>query len=332
MPNIWEQSAAQTAESIIGTGLGLVLEGHNDRRQIRQQQKLTDMQLAATKNLNQFNYDQQLKMWHETNYGAQRKELEAAGLNPGLLYGMSGGGGTTTGSGGGSVSGGIAPSGGGEVATGVGMALQLGILKAQKENIESSTNKNNVEAAKTAGVDTTKTQTEIESLTAGIENTKAQAAYTQVQQTLAEIQADIQGSEINDMKAIIRYGMQKLYAEMQSADITANVDKQTQMTKIKTAQTQLLSIGIQNALTKAQTDLTTEQINKVKSDIDLNKQQLSNWIQDNEIKWRYLSNDEKRVEIQKMAQSLSSDWQVADRFVDVLENVLDGILRGKKTP
>ena len=35
------------------------------------------------------------EMWDYTNYENQKKHLEAAGLNPALLYGMSGGGGAT---------------------------------------------------------------------------------------------------------------------------------------------------------------------------------------------------------------------------------------------
>ena len=38
-------------------------------------------------------------MWKDTNYSAQMEELKKAGLNPGLLYGMSGGGATTIGTG-----------------------------------------------------------------------------------------------------------------------------------------------------------------------------------------------------------------------------------------
>ena len=40
--------------------------------------------------------DQQLAMWNATNYGAQTAHLQAAGLNPALMYGAGGGGGSTT--------------------------------------------------------------------------------------------------------------------------------------------------------------------------------------------------------------------------------------------
>jgi hypothetical protein len=54
----------------------------------------------------------QQDMWDYTNYGNQIKHMEKAGLNPALMYGMSGGGGTTAGSqGGGSAQGGSAVGG-----------------------------------------------------------------------------------------------------------------------------------------------------------------------------------------------------------------------------
>lgn len=50
--------------------------------------------------MNQMNahYNQKLtkELWDYTNYENQRKHLEAAGLNPALLYGQGGGGGATT--------------------------------------------------------------------------------------------------------------------------------------------------------------------------------------------------------------------------------------------
>ena len=37
------QAASQAASGLIGTGMGLLLEGHNDRRQLRQQEKLQNL-------------------------------------------------------------------------------------------------------------------------------------------------------------------------------------------------------------------------------------------------------------------------------------------------
>ena len=83
-------------------------------------------------------------------------QLKAAGLNPALMYGSAGVGGSTQGGAGmaggaGAGSGSIggtpsAPDTG--VTAGIGMGLQLGLLDAQKKNIEADTDKKRAEAGK----------------------------------------------------------------------------------------------------------------------------------------------------------------------------------------
>lgn len=146
------------ANTVLGGGLGLILGEYNDRRQIKQQQKLTDMQIAGQKQMADYSQAQQFDMWNKTNYAAQVEHMKKAGLNPGLMYGMGGGGGATTGSASGSVSGGSAPTGGGEV----GMGMQMALLQAQKENIEADTaNKKAGAAATTEATIGTKFQNEL---------------------------------------------------------------------------------------------------------------------------------------------------------------------------
>lgn len=133
-----------------GGALGLVLGEYNDRRQIEQQQKLQDMQIKGQKEMSDYSQKQQYDMWNKTNFDAQVGQMKKAGLNPGLMYGMGGSGGTTTGSAGGSVGGGNAPSGGQEV----GMGMQMAMMGAQVRLTEAQAKKAEVEAAKAAGVDT----------------------------------------------------------------------------------------------------------------------------------------------------------------------------------
>lgn len=134
-----ESIGESAVTGLIGGGLGLLLGGMNDRRQIKQQEKLTEMQVGAQKELTEFNREQQLKMWNDTNYGAQMNHLDKAGLNPGLLYGGGGGGGATAQVSAGSAGGGQAQQNPGEIMQSMGMAIQLELLKAQKENIEADT-------------------------------------------------------------------------------------------------------------------------------------------------------------------------------------------------
>ena len=89
------QAASQAASGLIGTGMGLLLEGHNDRRQLRQQEKLQNLEIKGSKELTDYNAAKQLEMWKATNYPAQVEQMKLAGLNPALAYGMGGAGGVT---------------------------------------------------------------------------------------------------------------------------------------------------------------------------------------------------------------------------------------------
>ena len=101
---------------------------------------------------------QQLDMWNKTNYSAQRQQMESAGLNPALMYGMGGGGGATTGSAG-------APSVQQPTIENIdvraGEMAQLALMNAQRKNIEADTKAKEAQAietearaSKTVGVDT----------------------------------------------------------------------------------------------------------------------------------------------------------------------------------
>lgn len=139
-------------DSAIGAGMGMILGGYNDRRQIKQQQKLQDMQIRGNKEMADYNKGLALDMWNDTNAEAQRKHYEDAGLNVGLMYGGSGAGGATSNAGaGGSVSGAMAATGGGKETMDGMMAM---MQQAQMGLIEAQTEKTKAEATKIAGADT----------------------------------------------------------------------------------------------------------------------------------------------------------------------------------
>ena len=114
----------QAAQSAIGAGFGLLLQKGQDRRQIKQQEKLQALEIAGQKQLTDYNQEKALEMWEKTGYGAQKEQMKGAGLNPGLMYGMSGGGGQTAQVAPGNVSGGNASGQSGEA---MGMALMVAI-------------------------------------------------------------------------------------------------------------------------------------------------------------------------------------------------------------
>lgn len=137
------QLGMQTASQAIGAGMGMILGEYNDKRQLRQQERLQKLQIEGQKEMSDYNLKRQMNMWEMTNYKAQVEQLKKAGLNPALMYGMSGGGGTTANASPGNVSGASAPQGGGEIQQMIGMGLQnaaqLRLINAQAENIEADT-------------------------------------------------------------------------------------------------------------------------------------------------------------------------------------------------
>ncbi len=89
---------------VIGGLLGMIGGHQNERRHYGSERKLMDLQFKNQKALNQQGSDLQMDMWNKTNYKAQVDHMLEAGLNPALMYGSAGQGGTTGSQGGGAAS------------------------------------------------------------------------------------------------------------------------------------------------------------------------------------------------------------------------------------
>lgn len=170
---------------LISGALGMIGGAISDRRNYRNQKKLMGLQNEYNLNMlaKQQDYAKEMAginqgyamdmanwshnankdMWDYTNYENQVAHLKAAGLNPALLYGQGGGGGATA-AGGNAIAGSGQPAGGAntsapqairsQIIEGAGMGIQLGLMNAQKRNLEADAAKKEAEATKTAGVDT----------------------------------------------------------------------------------------------------------------------------------------------------------------------------------
>jgi hypothetical protein len=132
----WSGAGSAAVTGVLGM-LGGVGQGN---RGYHRNKKLMGFQRNHQMQLNRQGADIQYDMWRKTNMPAQVKMMEDAGLNPALMYGMGGAGGSTTGSqGGGSASGGNAPA---ETV----MDLQNALVGAEIAKKESETNLNNARA------------------------------------------------------------------------------------------------------------------------------------------------------------------------------------------
>lgn len=138
-----------TQGQLLGVGLGSAAGLIGNAMQGQQQQNMMNLQLQNQMQLNQQGAQIARDNWDYTNYENQRKHMEKAGLNVGLMYGNSGGAGGTLSSGsGGSAASGNAPQ------NVMGMALQGAQIASQIELNKAQARNLNVDADKKAGVDT----------------------------------------------------------------------------------------------------------------------------------------------------------------------------------
>lgn len=143
--------------SIIGAGIGLIggLLGQHSQEEANKEAQQT--QFEQSKQLANISEQEQMKLWTDTNYPAQVKMMQAAGLNPALMYKGSGPGGSTG-------SGAVpiptmapvvdktkAMASATELAE---TAANVALMQSQAKKNDADANLSNVQAAKAAGVDT----------------------------------------------------------------------------------------------------------------------------------------------------------------------------------
>lgn len=252
----WGQALAGVAGGITGQ----IFAKKNDKRQIKQAKKLMALETQNNKELAQFNQGLAMDMWNKTNYGAQRKHLEDAGLNVGLMYGSAGQGGSTAGAGrADGVSAGQAPAGGGEYIAGMGLALQSAMQQAQIENIKANTEKTKVDTAKTAGVDTTEAETRIAKMAQDTANAALQASLMEYDKQLKQIEVEVQQATKEERKESpevtnnqIKQATLKMIEETKKAEAEGKIAQGTADTVIQQTKTAAVEQSLRMELTRHQ--------------------------------------------------------------------------------
>lgn len=266
--------------AVAGMGLSMLddaLFGNKRRKQqLEQQQKLTDMQVAGNKELMDLGHKQQMQMWEDTNYAAQREQLRKAGLNPAMIYGGGGEGGTTGAGAVGSASAGTAE---GEVSRKMAdtqqqaMGLQLRKEKAEIKVMEAQAENLKAEAKKKGGVDTEKTEWEITNLQEAnrkmseeIEAVRQETKNKQVvrasyllENSLKEMQNKIVAETMEQSIWSIKNNALKAGVELDNLLTDREIKNSTKEAIIETVKTNAKHAIAQMLLTEAKTELTEEQ-------------------------------------------------------------------------
>lgn len=268
------QAATNATNGAIGGIMGQLFANANDKRQLRQQEKLQALQISGNKEMTDYEFMKQMEMWKATNYPGQMEMLKAAGLNPSLLYGKGGGGGVTTGSGHGNVTGATAASNASEAMAGMGMMMQNSRTAAEIELIKAQTEKAKAETTKTATVDTELTKTQTASLTQGIENQKSVKVLTDAQAALTQLETKWQESSWKTREKILVVESQKMVEEFDALARNNMIESTVATERIEMVQNQAIQIMLQNEAIRTGIQLDQARIIEIAQSIRTQVKQL----------------------------------------------------------
>ena len=231
----------ETAFGLVTGGIGQAI---GQRRQFNNEKKLMGLQAKYNKEAAAYSQELQKEMWDYTNYENQVKHLKAAGLNPALLYGMSGGGGSTAGS---AQAAGVSNPG----TTAVAMGLEAAQLFSNIRLNNAMAEKNEAEADKTKGVDT--------------DLARAQENLTNFNAKLSELKGYLTQEDIDNAKL---YG-DKLVQEVRLLENQADISDETMQNEIEMSAQKLLNMQWEGFLKQMQGELTSEEVKIAKEKIEM---------------------------------------------------------------
>lgn len=293
-------------------GMGILEGAWNDQRQRRQNEQLGIQQMRFDKAMTDYSYQKQLEMWKKTGYVGQKEQMIKAGLNPAMMYGMGGGGGTTTGSGAEAVHAPTGPVGGGEIQAGKAMGLQLGLIEAQKKVLETQADKNQAEADKTRGVDTEAQVATIDNLKQGLDNARSQNDLLRIDLALKRLEQYKGNESIDDQIREIEYNARTAVEHFRSAAAEAKMNEATIQDRINLIKNEAIGAAIRNTLTTAQIGKTQAEINKIATEIQ------QKWIEITQ-KGISLTQEQQKINIEKFKAEIQATypdiWKVGGKVL-----------------
>lgn len=263
------------ALDILGGAItGGLMTQFNNANQLDLQGKMLQQQDDYNAIQGKRNIDNQMDLWHKTNYSAQVEELNKAGLNPALMYKQGGAGGTTAANTVNNTS--ASASRPMEIQQMIGLSLQNSLQKAQIENIEADTKGKEID-------NTNKNKDGV-----GFNNIKADTAVKEQDAAIKKVQATIANATIEESISMITTAAQKLHNEWEIAVTNNWVSQNTATLKVKQAEAELIKTGLENLM--------------IKSNINLNKAKIIEISEGIKQKWVSLSLDERNTIVNELNQ------------------------------
>lgn len=281
-----QAAGAQAAGGIVSETLGLATQGLKNKQQLKQARRLQDLGLEAEATRMQRNEAMAMRMFENTGYGAQMEQMKRAGLNPALLYGMSAGSGGATAQG---------PSGGSAGQAGVaqasrgseGMGLmigQMGLMQAQKENIEADT-----------------------------ELKKTQAGETDTRAALGDLELKFRVDSYEDNLDIIRATFSNLQEDANRKNRENRIGDKTEGEQTFKIKEEALGAFLENELIRAQTGKTQQEVEQSKAEV-------KKWAAEIAQQWFNLDRQERELKLKRWEAEIRANFPSISQSIGKMIN------------
>lgn len=264
------------AGAIAGGILGLFSGGDSNKKDKKLMQQAWEyekegmgLQYQYNNQMAEANQERNKELWDYTNFEAQRKHLEQAGLSVGLMYGN--GGAMNASTSGGQGSGVQKPGNPTETAIqSKALGIQLQQMQSQTALNAASAAKQMAEAEKIKGVDTDAVKASINNIIAQTNNEEAKNGLIYAQKRATEIEADLNNANIEEIGWNIKNiekNLNMIDENITAAKINNEVAEATKANQIEMAQLNVLNAMKDAILKESQSKLTEEQAKAIVAQI-----------------------------------------------------------------
>ena len=262
-----------------GAAMGALAAQGAQSQSWENQVKLMDIQAMLNQKNAKYSTGQAKDLWNYTNFENQMKHIKNAGLSPGLIYGMGGAGGTTSGAG--QASGVGLPQ---DQSVGMGLraqeiGLQMANAASQIKLNESQAKKNEAEANKIAGVDTELQQATMDNIIAQTSNEKIKKGLIYADTRFKDAMEEFTRGKVDEVSWNVKNLMKSLEMadrNIQATDLDNELKSRTMESNVKQAEETLKNTMAdtlvkfsQGKLNKVQADAIAEQVKQGWSNIGI---------------------------------------------------------------
>ena len=312
-----------TIMGIGGAAMGAINANTASKQSWENQVRLMDIQAQLNRQNAKFSTGQAKDIWNYTNFENQMKHIKAAGLSPGLIYGMGGAGGSSQGAG---------------TANGVGLPQDQSVgmgLRAQEIGInmanamsqiklnESQANKNEAEANKISGVDTEAQKATIDNLIAQTSNEKIKRGLILGQIRVQDAEEELKRAGVDWTKGktdetkwnikSLQKGIDKLITEIEGVQYDNELKKRTIDNKVKESSLTLQNLMSEILLKGSQQKVNEEQAKAIPAQILQGWEELTK-------KGKALIN--QREQMEAYVQDVINRYELGKRGLDIEEQKL----------